>query len=47
MAGRSLASDREQIARLDELTPGMGFALLGALSQLIESSSKGGKLALA
>ena len=46
MAGRSLATDRDQIARLDEITPGMGFALLRALSQLIESWAKSGRLAL-
>lgn len=47
MAGRSLAADRDQIARLDEITPGMGFALLRALSQLIESWAKTGTMALA
>jgi hypothetical protein len=47
MAGRSLASDHEQIERLDKLAPGMGFALLRALSQLIESWARGAKLSVA
>ena len=47
MAGRSLAVDREQIARLDRLTPGMGSALLAALSQLIENWAKNGRMVLA
>jgi hypothetical protein len=47
MAGRSLASDRDQIARLDQITPGMGFALLRALSQLIETWARSGRMALA
>ncbi|WP_309605544.1 hypothetical protein [Phenylobacterium sp.] len=36
MAGRALASDAEQIAKLDALTNGMAGALLRALSDLIE-----------
>ncbi len=47
MAGRSLAADREEIARLDAITPGMGFALLRAISQLIEAWAGTGKLVLA
>jgi hypothetical protein len=47
MAGRSLAADRGEIARLDAIAPGMGFALLGAISQLIEALAGGGKLSLA
>jgi hypothetical protein len=47
MAGRSLAADREEIARLDAIAPGMGFALLRAISQLIEALAGGEKLALA
>jgi hypothetical protein len=47
MAGRSLAADREEIARLDTIAPGMGFALLRAISQLIEAWAGGGKLSLA
>ena len=47
MAGRSLAADREEIARLDAITPGMGFALLRAISQLIEAWAGSGKLSLA
>jgi len=47
MAGRSLSADRDQIARLDRITPGMGFPLLHALSQLIESWAKSGRLVLA
>ena len=47
MAGRSLASDSEEIARLDAITPGMGFALLRAISQLIEVWAGTGKLAVA
>ncbi|HEX5264295.1 MAG TPA: hypothetical protein VFW13_12255 [Phenylobacterium sp.] len=47
MAGRSLARDREQIARINQLTPGMGPALLRAISQLIEAWAGSGKLALA
>ncbi|HEY8003696.1 MAG TPA: hypothetical protein VIE16_05675 [Phenylobacterium sp.] len=46
MAGRSLAADHQQIERLDRLAPGMGFALLRALSQLIETWARGAKLAL-
>jgi hypothetical protein len=45
MAGRSLAADREEIARLDAVAPGMGFALLNAISRLIEvRAGSGGKL---
>jgi hypothetical protein len=45
MAGRSLAADREEIARLDAVAPGMGFALLNAISRLIEVwAGSGGKL---
>jgi hypothetical protein len=47
MAGRSLAADRTEIARLDAIAPGMGFALLRAISQLIEAWAGGGKLSLA
>ena len=47
MAGRSLAADRDQIERLDRLAPGMGFALLRALSQLIEVWAKSGRMVLA
>jgi hypothetical protein len=47
MAGRSLAADREEIARLDTLTPGMGFALLRAISQLIEVWAGTGRMAVA
>jgi hypothetical protein len=48
MAGRSLAADREEIARLDAIAPGMGFALLSAISRLIEVwAGSGGKLSAA
>lgn len=47
MAGRSLAADREQIARINSLTPGMGSPLLRAISQLIEAWAGSGKLVLA
>jgi hypothetical protein len=47
LAGRSLAADRDQIARINQLTPGMGPALLRAISQLIEAWAGSGKLALA
>lgn len=44
MAGRSLAADPGEIARLDAIKPGMGFALLHAISRLIEAWAGGGKL---
>ena len=47
MAGRSLVADREEIARLDAIAPGSGFALLRAISQLIEAWAGGAKLSLA
>jgi hypothetical protein len=47
MAGRSLAADREEIARLDAITPGMGFALLRAISQLIEAWAGTSRLVIA
>lgn len=47
MAGRSLAADHQQIERLDRVAPGMGFALLRALSQLIETWARGAKLSAA
>lgn len=46
MAGRSLAADREEIARLDAIAPGMGFALLRAISQIIETWATTGALPL-
>ena len=47
MAGRSLAADRGEIDRLDAIKPGSGFALLRAISQLIEVWAAGAKLSLA
>lgn len=44
MAGRSLAADREEIARLELITPGKAPALLRALSQLIESWARTGRV---
>jgi hypothetical protein len=41
MAGRSLAADREQIARLDALTEGRGALVLHALSRQIEAWATG------
>jgi len=47
LAGRSLAADREQIARIETLAPGFGQALLGALSRKIEAWAQTGRLQVA
>lgn len=47
MAGRSLAADRDQIARLETITPGFGQALLRALSRMIERWATTGELSAA
>jgi hypothetical protein len=47
MAGRSLAADREQAARLEVVVPGYGAPLLNAISQLIGKAAVRGKLVYA
>jgi hypothetical protein len=47
MAGRSLAADEQQAARLQAVVPGYGGPLLNAISQLIEKAAVGGKLVYA
>jgi hypothetical protein len=45
--GRSLAADRDQIARIDAFAPGFGQSLLRALSRMIEQWATTGHLAMA
>ena len=47
LAGRSLAADRDQIARIDAIAPGFGQSLLRALSRMIEQWAATGQLAMA
>lgn len=44
LAGRSLAADQEQIARIETLAPGFGQPLLRALSRKIEGWAQTGHL---